>query len=334
VNFLEATVPSETDGIRADLFVLAQLEDSSRSEVQRWFSQGVVRVDGEPVPKSRALKAGQLVTIAEAPAKPDTRLIPEEIPLNIVYEDDDLVVIHKPKGLVVHPGNGIVHGTLASGLLHRFRTLSTLNGEARPGLVHRLDKDTSGLLVVARHDVAHRALAAQLVDRTLRRTYRALVWRHPPASEGTVETGIARDPVQRLRMVVNPAGRHSITHYRVTEWWDSLALLEVNLETGRTHQIRVHMNYLGCPVAGDPLYQGREEAMERLGPLVRMAHRPLLGLLTSQALQACALAFNHPRTGDPLRFELPEDPEMAAALAYLRSHFRSSTGDLSIPPNP
>lgn len=228
--------------------------------------------------------------------------MPEEIPLDIVYEDADLVVVNKPRGMVVHPAAGNYRGTLVNALLNHCRDLSGINRALRPGIVHRLDKDTTGLLVVAKNDTAHLDLACQIKERRVKRQYLALVHGHPP-QEGTVDAPIGRHPVHRKKMAVEPRhGRPAVTHFRVLERYPGYALVEARLETGRTHQVRVHMAYIGHPLLGDPVYAPR---------------RPRLGL-AGQALHACTLGFRHPRTGEYLEFRAPLPRDFEEVLEHLR----------------
>jgi 23S rRNA pseudouridine1911/1915/1917 synthase len=322
MSFFDHQVPPEAEGQRIDRYLSAELEkDWSRSDVQRWLKEGLVSVDGRAAAKNRILREGNHILIESVPAKPGSQLEPEEIPLDIVYEDDTLAVINKPKNLVVHPGSGISTGTLAAGLLFHYKQLSQCNGEDRPGIVHRLDKDTSGLMVVARNDVAHRHLSEQLQRRDLKRTYRALIWGHLDPFSGSIEGALARDPHHRMRMRIHPDGRFARTHYSSLRCWNQVTELQLQLDTGRTHQIRVHLQSRGCSIIGDPLYGGREASLNRLEHLERNVHRPLLRLSQSQLLQACQLDFTHPATGEAMHFEIPPEDEYAQVLQFLNERF-------------
>ncbi|HYH03713.1 MAG TPA: RluA family pseudouridine synthase, partial [Bacillota bacterium] len=228
---------------------------------------------------------------------------PEAIPLEILYEDGDLVVVNKPRGMVVHPAAGNYHGTLVNALLEHCRDLSGIGGIIRPGIVHRLDKDTSGVLVVAKNDLAHLHLAAQIKSRQMKRIYQTLVHGRPPES-GRVEAPIGRHPVERKKMAVVPTGKPAVTNYRVLEYFQRYAFLEVKLESGRTHQIRVHLSHLGYPVVGDPVYGWKKEAA------------PIVG----QALHAAVLGFIHPRSGVYLEFTTAIPAVMEEALQWCRKH--------------
>lgn len=298
----ELTVPPDAEGVRLDRFLAERAGlDLSRSRLQRLIREGRVEVEGRPARPSQPVRAGSRIRVRVPPPEP-AAVAPQPIPLDVVYEDADLLVVVKPRGMVVHPAPGHPAGTLVNALLARCPDLAGVGGVQRPGLVHRLDRDTTGLLVVAKTDRAHRDLTAQLRRRELERRYLALVRGVPPAA-GTVDAPVGRDPHRRVRMAVVPDGRPARTHFRLLEAFrERYALLEVRLETGRTHQIRVHLAAIGHPVAGDPLYGGR---------------RGELGL-QGQALHAYRLALVHPRTGEHLCFEAPPPPDLASALARLR----------------
>jgi len=304
-------------GVRLDRFLQAQVADLSRTRLQALIAAGRVRVAGGHPKASHRLRAGARVVVEVPPPEP-VALTPEPIPLDVVYEDADLLVVNKPTGLVVHPGAGHRTGTLVHALLaHCGPALSGVGGARRPGIVHRLDRGTSGLLVVAKVDHAHLGLARQLKARTVERRYLALVHGRLPHATGVVETAIGRDPRDRLRMAVRPAGtgRPALTRYRVLERFARPApftLLEATLGTGRTHQIRVHLAHLGVPVVGDRTYRRPGSAPLDVD---LAAHVTSLG---GQALHAAALGFTHPRTGTWHRFEAPPPPAFADLLAWLR----------------
>jgi len=312
-------------GLRLDRFLQARAPDLSRTRLQALIAAGQVAVDGRPSKAGQRLRAGQTVALEIPPPTP-LALEPEPIPLDVVHEDDAVLVVNKPAGLVVHPGAGHARGTLVHALLaHCGPSLSGIGGARRPGIVHRLDRGTSGLLMVAKSDRAHLALARQLKARTVERRYVALVHGAVARAEGVVEAAIGRHPRDRQRMAVRPAGagRAALTRYRVTERFRvpaALTRLDLQLGTGRTHQIRVHLAHLGVPVVGDRTYRGRGPAPGGAELAARVA------ALGGLALHAAVLGFTHPETGERLRFEAPVPPAFAALLAWLRGLSGSPAG--------
>ncbi len=317
---LTAEADASHADLRLDKFLTERLPELSRTRVQALIKSGHARLRGATIedPKHR-VKPGDLYTLAVPPPE-DTTLRAQAIPLHIIHEDDALIVIDKPAGLVVHPGAGNADGTLANALIaHCGASLSGIGGVARPGIVHRLDKDTSGLLVVAKTDQAHRALAEQFADHgqtgELERRYLALVWGAPPRKHGVVDAPIGRHPASRTKMaVLRPGkGRHAATEWRVLETFGPktapiASLIECTLETGRTHQVRVHLAHIGHPLVGDPLYGSGFKSKERALP------EPLRGKLAKldrQALHAAHLTFEHPASGTLLRFNSPLPPDLA-----------------------
>ena len=294
---------ADRSGERADAALARLAPDLTRSAAQRLLEEGRVLREGRPLRKNDKLQAGDVLAL-DLPEPQPVALEPEDIPLDIVYEDKDLLVINKPKGLVVHPAAGHWSGTLVNALLYHCRdSLSGINGELRPGIVHRIDKDTSGLLIVAKNDFAHQALAAQLQDHTLARTYVCLVVGGVREDSGTVDAPIGRHPTDRKKMAVTEKNsRHAVTHWRVLERFPGYTLLECRLETGRTHQIRVHMAYRNHPIVGDTVY-GRP--------------KPELGQ-DSQCLHARALTFRHPRTGETMTLTCPLPDYFTRLLEALR----------------
>ena len=299
-------VPAECAGQRADRF-LADLEEIelTRSALQRLFEQGLVQCGEKPVAKNLKLKAGDHLTVDLPDAKP-LEAQPQNIPLEIVYEDEYLLVVNKPKGMVVHPAPGSPDGTLVNALLyHCAGRLSSIGGVVRPGIVHRIDKDTSGLLVVAKNDAAHLSLSAQIADKTCAREYLALCDGIFGQDSGRVETYIGRHPADRLKMAVVPAGKgkYAATNYDVVERFpQGYTLVHFVLETGRTHQIRVHCKYLGHPVTGDPVYGSKKQKFN----------------LNGQLLHAFRLTLTHPRTGERMTFEAPLPAYFRKVLDALR----------------
>ena len=288
------------DGRRLDVVIAGHLPSLSRSRVAHLAAGERVRVDGRPRKPAFRVRRGQAVEVT-VPAPVPSGVRPEALPLDVVLEDADLVVVNKPAGMTVHPAPGHPTGTLVNALLARVHDLAGIGGELRPGIVHRLDKDTSGLLVVAKTDAAHRGLASQFKAHTARRTYLAVVRGRVRRDEGTIAAPLGRHPVRRLRIAVVPAGRRAVTHYTVLERYRGATLLACRLETGRTHQIRVHLAHIGHPVLGDPVY-GRARAPE----------------IARQALHAARLEFVHPRTGRPVACTAPLPPDLARLVARLR----------------
>ena len=298
----ELTAATEHAGVRLDAFLSAD-GALTRSQAARLIAEGRVRVNGKPAAKSARLSGGETVTV-DAPQLRETALPPQVIPLDVVYEDDDVIVVNKPTGLVVHPAPGHPDGTLVNALLHHCGdSLSGIGGEKRPGIVHRIDRDTSGLIIAAKNDAAHLALSAQLKDHSLSRTYECLVTGNMKQDSGTVDAPIGRSSADRKKMAVVPTGRRAVTHWEVVARYPGVTHLRCRLETGRTHQIRVHMAYIGHPILGDTVYG---------------AKKPVPGL-TGQCLHAAGLRFVHPRTGEPVELHCPLPPEFTAMLQKLQS---------------
>lgn len=307
---LTLVVPQLEEPERLDKY-LGGLEDLelSRSRAQKLIHKGLIRVDSQQVQSKYVLSGGETIDITIPPVQTES-IKAEDIPLDIVYEDDSLVVVNKPAGMVTHPAIGNRSGTLANALMFHFEKLSTESGGHRPGIVHRLDKHTSGLLVVAKDDTTHQALQNAIKTRDLKRTYIGLVCGHMKEETGKINEPIGRHKHKRTLMAIDgDNARDAITHYKLLLRFRSYDLLEVSLETGRTHQIRVHLTHLAHPVFGDPDYGGREKFVHSMfGPERPLAKR-LLAILDRQALHAARLEFAHPHTGEPLKFEadLPKD---------------------------
>lgn len=298
-----ADAPAE----RLDVFVSEKL-GVTRSAAKKLIEDGCVLLSGKEAKASHPVKAGERVE-ADMPAPKTLDLTPEDIPIGIVYEDDDIAVIDKPQGLTVHAGNGNLSGTLVNALLFRLKSLSTINGVVRPGIVHRIDKDTSGLLVVAKNDAAHLSLSAQIAEKTCAREYLALCEGIFKEDRGTVETQIGRHPTDRIRMAVLPAGkgRRAVTHFEVVKRYEKgFTLVRFRLETGRTHQIRVHCRYMGHPIVGDPVYGSKKQKFE----------------LKGQLLHAFRLSLDHPRTGERMTFESPLPAHFKRVLDILEKSER------------
>jgi 23S rRNA pseudouridine1911/1915/1917 synthase len=299
---------------RLDRFLSERL-DLSRTRIQKLLEEGMVTVDGRTGKKSEMVEAGQSLRVQVPPARP-VAIEPEDLPLEIVFQDAHLAVVNKPAGMVVHPAPGHRSGTMVNALLHHVRDLSGVGGRLRPGIVHRLDRDTSGLLVVAKTDRAHLALSDALKHRRIRRLYKTLVWGHIKGETLTIDAPIGRDPKDRKRMAVVEDGKPALTRVRLSERWERADLLDVALKTGRTHQIRVHLSHIGHPVVADPVYGlGWERGMG--GGSKRWADQ-LLRRVPRQFLHAAALGFMHPVTGTAMRFqaELPEDLRGAVQWAH------------------
>ncbi len=301
----QLTIVVEEAGQRVDKLLSAALEEMTRSAVQNLIENGCVTCQGKALSKSAKLKPGDTIQV-ELPQVRPLEVLPENIPLDIVYEDGDLLVVNKPKGMVVHPAPGHEDGTLVNALLyHCGDSLSGINGVARPGIVHRIDKDTSGLLMVAKNDFSHTRLAEQIQAHTFTREYSAVVYGSFKTDSGTVDQPLGRHPTDRKKMAVlsgSPSARNAVTHFWVVKRFQDFTQLRLRLETGRTHQIRVHMAFLGHPVAGDPVY----------GP------KKVITSLQGQCLHAGKIGFVHPRTGEYMEFEAPLPPYFTGFLQKLR----------------
>jgi 23S rRNA pseudouridine1911/1915/1917 synthase len=323
---LNITVPAEAEGQRLDQFLVSQMPDISRSRVQQMLAEEKTLVDGKAAKPSLKLRGGERVTVIGDTQPPPLRAIAEEIPLEIIYEDVDLAVANKPAGMMVHAGAGATddernRGTLVNALLHRFAQLSEVGGELRPGIVHRLDKETSGLIVVAKNDVAHRKLGNQFSKREVRKRYVALVHGWPEKDRGTINSPISRDAIRRTRMTTKGSGgRSALSHYevreRITSAFGKYALVDVRIETGRTHQIRVHLASIGHPVVGDSLY-GAPKELKR-GTVKAPPGTPAVLTLGRNFLHAEAVEFKQPRTGESLSLVAPIPEELTAFLEQLR----------------
>lgn len=293
---------------RLDTFLTHQVPDISRTRLQQLLEYGLVLVNGQRVVKSYQIKPKDSIEVT-LPFAEKIEAKPEAIPLTIVYEDSDLVIVNKEPGMVVHPAFSHTSGTLVNALLHHVQDLSGINGELRPGIVHRIDKETSGLLLVAKHDRAHRVLSRFFREHRVEREYWAIVWGRLKRNRGTIETFIGRSPKERKKFAVTPLGKIAITHYEVLETFDFLSLIKLHLETGRTHQIRVHMAHLGHPVFGDKVYGGTNPNLAGPESKRRQTAENLLQLMPRQALHAKTLGFFHPTEKRMVSFdsELPED---------------------------
>ncbi|SPE21971.1 Uncharacterized RNA pseudouridine synthase Caur_0901 [Candidatus Sulfotelmatomonas gaucii] len=330
----EIGVPAEARGQRLDRFLAMEFASVSRSRVQLLIDQGDVLVDNERAKPSLKLRGGERILITGEPHPAPLKAVPEAIPLDVVYEDDDMAVINKPAGMMVHAGSGLTEdarsrGTLVNALLHRFETLSATGGALRPGIVHRLDKNTSGLIVVAKNDQAHAALCAMFAGRRMQKTYLALVQGSIAREKGTISAGVSRDPVRRTRMTTRPSehARSAISHYevvrRLATRFGKFTMLRVRIETGRTHQIRVHLASIGYPVVGDTLYGGAAQLTAQAGTKQEQRARRKSDLDTLRLgrnfLHAAKLEFAHPLTGKLLKLEAPLPEDLTAFLRRLEA---------------
>ncbi|CAM2825997.1 RluA family pseudouridine synthase [Paenibacillus sediminis] len=299
---LEWTVTAEYVKERIDKYVAEAMEDVSRSQVQLWIQNGHIKVNGSLVKANYKLSEGDFIELT-IPEPTGVEIVPENIPLEVVYEDSDVIVVNKPRGMVVHPAPGHTSGTLVNALMYHCKDLSGINGELRPGIVHRIDKDTSGLLMAAKNDKAHASLAEQLKEHSVTRKYIAIVHGNITHDQGTIDAPIGRDPLDRKKYTVTDKNsKHAVTHFLVLERLSDYTLVELKLETGRTHQIRVHMKFIGHPLVGDPVY-GRSKGIKMDG----------------QALHAEVLGFNHPTSGQYLEFSAPLPSDMEEVLTSLRN---------------
>ena len=299
---MEHTISETHARDRIDKVISSLDPEWSRSQVQQWIKEGYVLVNGEKVKTNYKCSLNDTLEII-VPDPEELDVVPEEMDLEIFYEDKDVLVVNKPKGMVVHPAPGHATGTLVNGLMAHCKDLSGINGVLRPGIVHRIDKDTSGLLMVAKNDFAHESLVNQLVAKTVTRKYKAIVHGTIPHDFGTIEAPLGRDTKDRQSMTVVDNGKHAVTHFNVIERLKDFTFVECQLETGRTHQIRVHMKYIGYPLAGDPKY-GPKKTLD----------------IGGQALHAGLLGFNHPRTGDYIEFEAPLPSYLEELLNDLREN--------------
>ena len=334
-------VPAEGAGQRLDQFIASQLEGVSRSRVQMLMDQGDVLVNGEREKASLKLRGGERIEVTGEPHPTPLKATAEDIPLEVVFEDADLAIVNKPAGMMVHAGSGQnedarSRGTLVNALLYRFKKLSSTGGDLRPGIVHRLDKDTSGLIVVAKNDRTHAALGEMFANREMKKTYIALVQGSMDRAKGTINAGVGRDPVRRTRMTTQPLenARSAVSHYevvrRLSNRFGKFTLVRVRIETGRTHQIRVHMASIGHPVVGDTLYGGAGQLTDQVASqaaqskAARRRADPERLKLGRNFLHAARLEFKHPKTGKLLELEAPLPEELQSFLNRLESGNGSS----------
>jgi 23S rRNA pseudouridine1911/1915/1917 synthase len=316
---IEISASQKASGKRIDVFLSQQDLGLSRAFIQRLISDQNILVDDKPTKPSYKIRGGERIRI-EVPPLEKPSLKPEDIPLDVVYEDSDLLVVNKRAGMVVHPAAGNYSHTLVNALLFHCDDLSGINGVLRPGIVHRLDKNTSGLVVVAKNDLAHLGLAEQIKNRSLLREYIAIIWGHMPEDEGAIEAPIGRATGDRKKMAVSRLkGRESLTHYKVLDRYPLCDILSIRLKTGRTHQIRVHLSYLNHPVLGDPEYGGRGKWIKGIFDRERPFAQKLLSKIERQALHAKKLGFVHPRTGEYKEFDTNLPLDIQKVVNMLRS---------------
>lgn len=310
----------EADGQRIDLFI-SRLPDISisRTHAQRLISAGAVTLNEAPVKQSRKVHAGEILKIVFPPLETED-VLPEALPISVIYEDNDLIVVNKQKSMVVHPAPHLSSGTLVNALLHHCGdSLSGINGVLRPGIVHRLDKDTSGLIIVAKNDAAHTEIANQIKERTIVKKYTAVLHGRVVKDKGTIKTLIARNPKDRKKMAVTDKyGKEAITEYFVSERFSRFTVIDITLHTGRTHQIRVHAAHIGHPVAGDPVYGGMKMRGDNLPVAVRQHYQTALAGLKGQALHSREITFKHPKSGKVMAFTVPLPPDISEFLDFLR----------------
>ncbi|MFY2151863.1 RluA family pseudouridine synthase [Mammaliicoccus sciuri] len=303
MNTFEFKIETENEiGVRIDKLLPDLNPDWSRNQIQDWIKLGLVEVNGKVIKANYKTKLNDVIVVTEKVIE-EVDIVAEDLGIKVYYEDKDVAVVYKPKGMVVHPAPGHYTGTLVNGLMYVIKDLSGINGEIRPGIVHRIDKDTSGLLMIAKNDIAHRGLVEQLVDKTVTREYTALVHGNIPHEFGTIEAPIGRNPKERQEMAIVDDGKEAVTHFNVIEKFEKYTLVKCQLETGRTHQIRVHMKHIGFPLVGDPKY----------GPKKTLN-------IGGQALHAGLLGFEHPVTGEYIEKEAPLPEYFETLLEKLRNH--------------
>jgi len=301
-------VPKNKEKERIDLFLTREIKNTSRSKVKVLIESGNVLVNSKKTKKSHLVNPGEIIEVVIPVSKPE-KIVPENIPLDVIYEDNEIVLINKKPGMVVHPACGNFSGTLVNALLYRYKNLSELGGVLKPGIVHRLDKDTSGVIIVARNDRSHRILAQQFFERKIEKIYWAVIWGTLNQEEGTIEENLRRSKKDRKKFVVSFNGKRGVTHFKLLEEFYLLSLVEVKPRTGRTHQIRSHFAHIGNPIFGDPVYGGRNRKLSHLTAGERVYISRLLSIMNRQALHAKSIGFFHPSTGEFMTIEasLPDD---------------------------
>lgn len=315
---LRIVVPPKQSKERLDVYLTHQVENATRNKVQQAIEAGLVLVNGRRVKASHPIAPGEVLDITLS-RPPRTDAVPENIPLDIVHEDDQLLIVNKTAGMVTHPAYGNYTGTLVNALLHHCNALSNVNTPLRPGIVHRLDKETTGLMVVAKNDVAHQLLAKQFAKRTIDREYWAIVWGRFKEWKGTIEASLGRSKRDRKKVTVTKDGKHAVTEYEVLKEFEFLSLVRLKLKTGRTHQIRVHLAHIGHPVFGDPTYAGRTNTWGGLAGKKAQQAANLLKLISRQALHAKTIGFVHPTTKQEVKFDSELPADMLSVLEKLEA---------------
>lgn len=310
---IRLVVPAQQSKVRLDVYLTRKVQNATRTKVQKAIDGGFVLVDGKPAKSSHPVGPGEVIDIT-LPRPPKTEAVAEDIPLEILHEDDYLLIVNKPAGMVTHPAYANYSGTLVNALLHHVTSLSAVNTELRPGIVHRLDKDTTGLMVIAKTDTAHHLLAKQFAGRTIKREYWALVWGKLKKRRGVIDAKLGRSKKDRKKVTVTDEGKHAQTEYEVLKEFRFLTLLRLSLKTGRTHQIRVHLAHIGHPVFGDPSYGGRSSTWGGLQGKSAQGAANLLKLISRQALHAKTLEFIHPNTREWMTFDSDLPADMKAVI--------------------
>ncbi len=314
----------ENEKLRIDKYIVSlDLEDLySRSYIDKLLQEEAILVNGKPVKKNYKLSHSDFITI-EVPQKKELKIKPQNIPIDIIWEDDDIAIVNKPVGLVVHPGAGVQDGTLVNTLMFHFNEkLSVQHDPQRPGIVHRLDKDTSGLLIVAKNDRVHSLLSRMFQERTIKKTYLAVTVGAPSKAEDTIKTLIGRNKKDRVKMTVTTDGREAVTHYKITKYFDFFSLVEIELETGRTHQIRVHFSHINCPILGDNTYSTLKRTLSIVPFHYQKKVKYLLANhLKRQALHAYRLEFEHPITKEIVKAEAPIPEDIKYTIDWLEKYF-------------
>lgn len=315
-RIINVNVPLHKRSERIDIYLARELANLSRTKIKRLIQEDKIRLNGHSVRASTIIGGGDLITI-EIPSSGRNEIEPEDIPLDIVFEDQNILIINKPPGMVVHPAHGNFSGTLVNALLFHFKELSEIGGRTRPGIVHRLDRDTSGLIIVAKDDSSHSFLSMQFHERLVEKEYTAIVWGFFNEREGVIEFPVGRSIRDRKKMDFRADGKMAATRYRVEEEGSFLSLVSLFPRSGRTHQLRVHLSRVGHPVFGDGVYGGRNRQLRRLDGERRKVAARMLKILTRQALHARAISFIHPATRKKLRFEIPPPDDFQSVLKML-----------------